>query len=480
VLKKFASLILAVAMLLATLSFSGESLQAATPIRILIDNEAMRLDVDPIIQQGRVLVPFRALFEAFGATVGWDAATNTVTGQREGVSIVLVLNSRTARVNNIEVTLDVAPFATRGRTLVPLRFVAENLGADVSWDEATRTVIVVRPRAARQVRIAGNAHSQRVAQFANPDRFITPEELHALRQRNEQGIVVIGVLNPTLAIIPLNPARSPIEGSFSVWRPDYSGTGSVHAVTPGVSGMAFSREVMEGLLSRAGATPQSMIVVYALDNFHDAARFVWQIQQLGHQDVRYLDGGLNAWQAARFPTGNFARLAEQPLQARYVAPSFDPSRGNASLQGVLNALNIPSEWVVIDTRSADEFAGRNTASSRGAFGVGRIRGTVHIDWVNANAADRTLKSRAEMAAIYNEHIRGRRVIVFCQSGVRSSHTLMVLRDVLGVANVFNFDGSWIEWSFVASEVSAGQVPEALQRQVRDWTELWNDHRGEIR
>jgi thiosulfate/3-mercaptopyruvate sulfurtransferase len=478
--KKLIVLIVSLALVVGGLMPMGSPATEASTIRILIDGEPMTLQVAPIMRAGRVLVPFRALFEAFGATVGWVDATATVTGQLGGTTISMVLNRPEATVNGRTVRLDVAPIAVSGRTLVPLRFVAENLGADVRWDEATQSVIVVRQVAIRRVRIAGDAHSARLAAFANQDAFISPAELKQLMDRNEPNLVVIGVINPTLAIIPLHAARSPIAGSFTVWRPDYSGTGSALAVAPSVSGMALSRETMENLLSRAGATPESMIVVYALDAMHDAARFMWQIRQLGHRDVRLLDGGLNAWQAANFPTGSFARLAEQPVRTTYRAPDFDPMRGNARLGDVVHALQNPNEWVVIDTRTVEEYNGRPSPSFRGAFGMGRLIGSVHIEWVAANAADRTLRPREEIAAAFNEAIRGRKVIVFCQSGVRSSHTQTVLRDVLGHATVLNYDGSWIDWSFAASEASANQVPDIVRNQVRAHTEAWTDNRGEIR
>jgi len=439
----------------------------------------MTLQVAPIIRNGRVLVPFRALFEAFGATVGWTEATSTVTGQLGATTISLVLNRQDAIVNGRTVRLDVAPTVVSGRTLVPLRFVAENLGADVRWDEATQTVVVVRPVAIRRVRIAGNAQSEKIAAYANQDAFITPAELKQLMDRNEPNLVVIGAINPTLALVPLHAARSPIAGSFTVWRPDYCGTGSPLAITPTIAGMAFSKEVIENLLSRAGATPESMIVVYALDNMHDAARFMWQIRQLGHRDVRLLDGGLNAWQAANFPTGSFARLAEQPVRTTYRSPDFNPAVNNVRLGDVVHALQNPNEWVVIDTRSADEFNGRPSGSSAGAFGRGRLVGSVHIEWVAVNAPDRTLRTREEIAAAYSAAIRGRKVIVFCQSGVRSAHTQVVLRDVLGL-EVYNHDGSWIEWSFVASEASVNQVPENIRRTVLQLTEQWTDNREPLR
>jgi len=475
-----------IAVMLSTVLFLGivaayqPSAVAQTPIRVLIDGQPMVLQVAPVMQRGRLLVPFRALFEAFGATVGWQDATSTVTGQLGSTTLSLVIGRNVAVVNGRNVNLDVAPVIISGRTLVPLRFVAENLGAEVTWSESAQTVTIVRPVSLRRTRIADSPFSQRLATYANQDVFISPAELKMLMDGNEADLVVIGVLNPTAAINPLSPSRSPIAGSFTVWRGDYSGVNSPLAVSPLVSGMASSREVMENLLSRAGATPNSMIVVYAEGAMHDAARFMWQIRQLGHRDVRYLDGGLNAWRAGDFPTRNFARLAEQPVLSDYRAPSYNPSINNVGINEVVHALNNPREWVVIDTRSADEFNGRPSGSSRGAYGMGRMIGSVHIEWTTVNAADRTLRPRAEISAAFAEAIRGRKVIVLCQSGVRSAHTHLVLTDVLGHADVYNYDGSWIEWSFVASEASATHAPAALRQQVLALTEQWTDNRGEIR
>jgi|GEM_PF-610479 len=479
-MKKFLALVLSVALLMGVVVSYQPVVEAQTPIRVLIDGQPMTLQVAPVMRSGRLLVPFRALFEAFGATVGWQDATNTVTGELGGTTISLVIGRNAAVVSGRNVTLDVAPLIIAGRTLVPLRFVAENLGAEVTWSETAQTVTIIRPVAIRRTRIADSPFSQRLATYANQDAFISPAELKMLMDNNEPNVVVIGVLNPTAALNPLSPVRSPIAGSFTVWRGDYSGTNSTLAVSPLISGMASTQEVMENLLSRAGATPSSMIVVYAEGAMHDAARFMWQIRQLGHRDVRYLDGGLNAWQAGNFPTRNFARLVEQPVISAYRSPNFNPSVNNVNINQVVHALNNPREWVVIDTRSADEFNGRPSGSSRGAYGMGRLVGSVHIEWVTVNAADRTLRPRAEIAATFAEVIRGRRVIVFCQSGVRSSHTQMVLTDVLGHADVYNYDGSWVEWSFVASEFGATHVPVALRQQVLTLTEQWTDNRGELR
>jgi peptide/nickel transport system substrate-binding protein len=84
----------------------------------------------------------RAIFEALGAQVHWDDATSVIRAYRREDAIVLQLGNRTAWVNGPERKLDVAPVAIGGRTMVPLRFVAEALGAQVEWVDATRTVTV--------------------------------------------------------------------------------------------------------------------------------------------------------------------------------------------------------------------------------------------------------------------------------------------------------------------------------------------------
>jgi iron complex transport system substrate-binding protein len=114
----------------------------AADISIVVDGNQLATDVSPYVQDDRVLVPFRALFEALGATVSWDAGNQVVTGTKEGREVRLTIGSRTAYVNGKPVELDVPAAITGDRTFVPLRFVAESLGAEVGWDNASQTVRV--------------------------------------------------------------------------------------------------------------------------------------------------------------------------------------------------------------------------------------------------------------------------------------------------------------------------------------------------
>ncbi|MBS3984425.1 MAG: hypothetical protein KGZ66_02330 [Selenomonadales bacterium] len=135
-------ILVALVALLLPLAELGEVSAQAHPIRITLNGRQLATDVAPIIRNGRTLVPFRAIFEALGARVTWDEATNTVAGYRGRQAIILELGSTTAWVNGPAVRLDVAPQAVNGRTMVPLRFVAERLGAQVEWVDATRTVAI--------------------------------------------------------------------------------------------------------------------------------------------------------------------------------------------------------------------------------------------------------------------------------------------------------------------------------------------------
>ena len=97
-------------------------------------------DQPPIIKNDRTLVPLRAIFEAMGATIDLNGATQTVTAQRGGRIIQLTIGSTKAMIGDKEYFLDVAPIIHNERTLVPVRFVAESFDAHVWWDASTRTV----------------------------------------------------------------------------------------------------------------------------------------------------------------------------------------------------------------------------------------------------------------------------------------------------------------------------------------------------
>lgn len=98
----------------------------------------------PTVQNGRTLVPIRAMIEAFGGSVAWDGASSTVSLAMDDDTVKLVINSDIAYFNNSVHNLDSAPRIINGRTMLPIRFVAESFNLGVAWDGDTRTVTVIR------------------------------------------------------------------------------------------------------------------------------------------------------------------------------------------------------------------------------------------------------------------------------------------------------------------------------------------------
>jgi len=111
-------------------------------ISVILDGTALTFDVPPQIIDGRTLVPLRAIFEALGAEVNWDGNTQTITATDDDTEIILTIGSTTATVNGQATQIDVPAMIIDGRTLVPLRFVAESFGVDVDWDATTRTITI--------------------------------------------------------------------------------------------------------------------------------------------------------------------------------------------------------------------------------------------------------------------------------------------------------------------------------------------------
>lgn len=115
---------------------------------VFLDNKELSFDVPPIIENDRTLVPLRAIFEAMGATVGWDNASRTVTAQKGSTTVVLTIGSTSPTINGVVKKLDVPCKIVGERTLAPLRFVGEAFQGTVDWNATTGTINIVSPPAA--------------------------------------------------------------------------------------------------------------------------------------------------------------------------------------------------------------------------------------------------------------------------------------------------------------------------------------------
>ncbi|MGB2950320.1 MAG: sulfurtransferase [Rhodococcus sp. (in: high G+C Gram-positive bacteria)] len=216
-------------------------------------------------------------------------------------------------------------------------------------------------------------------------------------------------------------------------------------------------EQFAALMSRKGISRDDTVVIYGDKSNWWAAYALWVFTLFGHEDVRLLDGGRDAWLAENRETT--LDVPDSPVTEYPVVERDDaPIRAYAS--DVLSSLGtIP----LIDVRSPAEYTGERTHMpdypEEGALRGGHIPTAVSIPWAKAAAADGRFRTRAELDEIYGEVVAQEKVIAYCRIGERSSHTWFVLTHLLGHSSVRNYDGSWTEWgNAVRVPIARGDEP----------------------
>src|SRR5712692_5755742 len=168
------------------------------------------------------------------------------------------------------------------------------------------------------------------------------------------------------------------------------------------------------LLSDAGVTPKTTVVLYGDNNNWFAAFAFWLLQLYGHTNATLMNGG-----RAKRPE------VEKALKAK--------------------------KTKLVDVRSTPEFVGEIIAPpgmTETAQRAGHIPGAKNVPWSKAVATDGTFKPFEELLQLYKgaKVVDGSaEVIAYCRIGERSSHTWFALKYLLGVKKVRNYDGSWTEW-----------------------------------
>jgi predicted DNA-binding protein YlxM (UPF0122 family) len=111
-------------------------------IKLYVNGEEPTVQTAPFVRLGTTLVPFRAISEALKATVSWNKDERSVTVIRDGVTVKLYIDSKTAFVNGKQVTLEVPAAIVKGNTVIPVRFVSEALKATVKWEAESHSVVI--------------------------------------------------------------------------------------------------------------------------------------------------------------------------------------------------------------------------------------------------------------------------------------------------------------------------------------------------
>lgn len=145
--------ILAMVVAVFTMMCLPASASGLQEIKVYIDGLPVVFETAPVIRDGRVMVPFRAVAESLNAQVVWDPDSQKVTAMQEGVIVELQIGNQTAWRNGLAVSLDRPPMIINGRTLIPIRFFTESLRCQVDWDDQAYEVLITSPR--REMTVTG-------------------------------------------------------------------------------------------------------------------------------------------------------------------------------------------------------------------------------------------------------------------------------------------------------------------------------------
>lgn len=277
------------------------------------------------------------------------------------------------------------------------------------------------------------------AQFAHPGRLVSTEWL--AQHRDDPGLVVVESNEDVLLY-----ATGHIPGAVHIdWHTDLNDP----VLRDYVDGEAFA-----ALMSSRGISREDTIVLYGNDNNWWATYALWVFSLFGHEDVRILDGGRSKWIAEGRELTSEATI--RPA-SDYPVVERDDVTLRAFKEDVLAHFGKP----MIDVRSPEEFRGERTTApafpEEGALRAGHIPGAANVPWSQAVKEDGTFKRLADLDALYRDQAgigQASDVIAYCRIGERSSHSWFVLKYLLGIDSVRNYDGSWTEWG------SAVRVPIA--------------------
>ncbi|GEM33250.1 sulfurtransferase [Nocardia neocaledoniensis NBRC 108232] len=276
--------------------------------------------------------------------------------------------------------------------------------------------------------------------YAVPHRLVTTEWLSA-----NIGVPGVRIIESNDDILLYDIGHVP--GAVKIdWRGDLSDP----VTRDYVDGPRFTE-----LMRAKGIQREDTVVIYGDRGNAQAAHTAWIFTLFGHEDVRLLDGGRDAWiSEERDTTFDLPVLApsDYPLVAR------DDSRARAFRDDVLARLGAP----LVDVRSAQEYSGeledKPLDQEYAALRGGHIPSAVNIPWTAACGPDGRFRSRAELDAVYGA-LPAEDLVVYSRVGERSSHTWFVLAFLLGRRSVRNYDGSWIEWgNSVRLPIARGAEP----------------------
>lgn len=270
--------------------------------------------------------------------------------------------------------------------------------------------------------------------YANPDMLVSSEWVGE------------NIQNPNIRLIESNEdqllyASGHIQGAVEIdWVKDLNDS---------LRRDYLDKDAFNELLKKNGISDNTTLVFYGDKNNWWACYALWVFELFGLKNLKILDGGRLKWI-------NEGRALTKEVP-KYPVSSFSVSKRDDETNRAFRddvLLHINKGGALVDVRSPEEFSGERLHMAdypnEGALRGGHIPGARNIPWAKSiNLSDGTFKTATELRDIYSDEIKisssGDEVITYCRIGERSSHTWFVLKYLLGLKKVRNYDGSWTEW-----------------------------------
>jgi thiosulfate/3-mercaptopyruvate sulfurtransferase len=253
---------------------------------------------------------------------------------------------------------------------------------------------------------------------------VEPAELAA--QLDESKLLIIDLCKP------VTYAKAHVPGAVHL------GYAQLVAMQKPVMGLLPDAATLSQVFSSIGLSPDTHVIAYDEEGGGAAARLLWTLDAIGHNNASLLNGGIGAWYNEGHPTED---IPAQASPTHYTAAIVHTAI--ADQQYIYDHLN-DDNVILLDSRSPEEYRGEKKFAQQ----AGRIPGAVNLDWFNVMDKERNmrLKPEAELRALMEERglTKDKTVVTYCQSHHRSALTYFVLK-VLGYSKIKGYPGSWSDW-----------------------------------
>lgn len=232
-MKKISALLLVFSLFTLTLSGVASAAEKQKSIRVWVGEQEVKFDIPPVVANNTTYVEFKGLFTALNYTIAYDSKTKTITSVSGTSSIKINLTTGQAAVDGKAAAQQIQPLVQNGRTLIPLRFVGEATGKLVDWNQAEKTIKIKDkgPSAADLQEIQAFLGEQDAYELAgdtegflttiDPNspiyeyfKSLTPEEINKVTVRTTTKLIQVVELKPEEATIIINQLSEKVSGGF--------------------------------------------------------------------------------------------------------------------------------------------------------------------------------------------------------------------------------------------------------------------------